>query len=1800
LETFELYLSPIDAKRFKVIVTKSPVGEGETETLLPFFEDKIDWRGTLIKTLETTAAFKLENFPQPSEQKLMVKFGILNEDKSAFHPNYLVNIGQALFRALFPSNSKVEKALIAAERITERKNTQLHIQLKFEADVVQRSRLADYPWELLHDGHKFLFERQVTISRYIAHDTVPPNLNTVQKVNVLLVSSAAFDLEQGLKRLSKKEQQAVHDGLQKASDAGLICLVELEYATVNYLRAYLTEHRGEDAPHVLHFDGHGLFGKRCLNPECQFINQGIKLQQCHKCNIQLPEPQGYLLFENDEDKLDYISAADLGNLLWQSSFGDDSNTLSGVRLVVLSACQSAMAVAGDSIFNGTAQNLISHRIPAVVAMQYSVGVKAATQFAEQFYRSLGQKDSLAVAINKGREAMRTEINQWYRPVLYLRWRDNEGGRLFTAPKPATRIGVPFQAPPLPTYYVERPEYSQELKTRLLTELEDVRTLAVTAIHGLGSVGKSTLAAALAHDEEVQKHFYDGILWATLGQQPNLLSLLSGWVQALGDYKFKATSVEAASMQLRTLLRDKAVLLVVDDAWINEDKQDNGGKFLEAFKIGGARCRMLVTTRNASIANFLSAKIYWIDVMTETQALELLTKKLEEQGKRLQEDEIKSAQTLAKAVGYLPLALELAASQVVSGTSWQDLIRDIQQEIARLRSFQDPGIIYISKDEEFKKLSLQASLNLSVKRLKERERGYFAWLGVLPEDASITPRMTATLWDMDERNARENLQYFQSQALLSTGVPLVDRTPTYRLHDLLHALARNLLIAPPKPILEGDLPGLGITLPIAHATLLKKYRKKTCKNLWHTLPNDGYIHQHLVWHLEKAQKVEEIHSLLREDSETGSNGWYEACDRLGQTANFITDVVRVWQLAEESYAKTTQPQEVIGLQCRYALILASLNSLAANLPVKLLIALVQKKVWTSEQGLAYVLQSSNPADKANLLTQLANHLPSNLKELALSKALAAARAIQDESPRAEALSALADKKPELLLEALAAAKQIQSESLRAKILSALADKKPELLPEALVAAKQIQSESLRAEALSLLADKKPELLPEALVAAKQIQSEYSRAKALSALADKLPPELLPEALVAAEQIQSEYSRYSRAQVLSALAKQRPELLPEALVAAKQIQDESLRAEALSLLAVKLPPELLPEALVAAKQIQSESLRAKALSALADKLPPELLPEALAVAKQIQDEYSRAKVLITLANQRPELLPEALAAAEQIQNEYSRAEALRALAKQRPELLPEALAAAKQIQDEFFRAQVLSALANQLPPELLPEALVAAKQIQSEYSRAQVLSALANQLPPELLPEALVAAKQIQDEYSRAEVLSALANQLSPELLQEALAAAKQIQDESFRAEVLTALANQLPKLLQEALAAAKQIQDEYSRAEVLTALADKLPPELLQEALFAAKQIQSESFRAKVLSTLANQLPPELLPQVLAAAKQIQNKYNRAEVLSALANQRPELLSEALAAVKQIQEESLRAKVLSTLGNQRPELLSEALAAAKQIQQESLRAEALSALGNQLPPKLLPEALAAAKQIQSESLRAKVLSALGNQLPPELLPEALAAAKQIQSEYSRAEVLSALGNQLPPELLPEALAAAKQIQEESLRAKVLSALANQRPELLPEALAAAKQIQSESRRAEALSALGNQLPLELLPELLAGAKQIQDESSRAKVLSALANQLPPELLPEALAAAKQIQDESRRAKALSALAIPLSRMPTDELFSCWKQILHELSLCTRQNLLRDIEKLVPVIYALGSDTAIASVNCSIQKVARWWH
>jgi len=280
----------------------------------------------------------------------------------------------------------------------------------------------------------------------------------------------------------------------------------------------------------------------------------------------------------------------------------------------------------------------------------------------------------------------------------------------------------------------------------------------------------------------------------------------------------------------------------------------------------------------------------------------------------------------------------------------------------------------------------ASFNLSLRRLPAARLKCFAWLGVLPDDVTITENLAATLWECNLTQARKTLRYLRQKALLLPGVSSTQGT-NYRLHDLLHDLARNLLQSSSKPETASQLPGLGLSIPEAHQQLLARYRQQTENGLWHTLADDGYIYNQLIWHLEKAQKIEDIHQLLQEETPEGYNGWYWQCEREGKTANFVKDISRAWTIAEGNF--TANRTESISLQCRYALIFTSLNSLASNIFPELMEALLEKKIWKPAQALAYVRQNKDSKHQIESLEKIIEYLPPSL----LPEALDATRAIE---------------------------------------------------------------------------------------------------------------------------------------------------------------------------------------------------------------------------------------------------------------------------------------------------------------------------------------------------------------------------------------------------------------------------------------------------------------------------------------------------------------------------------------------------------------------------------------------------------------------------------------------------------------------------------------------------------------------------------------------------------------------------------------------------------------------------------------
>ena len=114
----------------------------------------------------------------------------------------------------------------------------------------------------------------------------------------------------------------------------------------------------------------------------------------------------------------------------------------------------------------------------------------------------------------------------------------------------------------------------------------------------------------------QDAYFDGILWAELGEKPeNLLSIVSDLIEILSGERPGLENLNAAAAKLGEALGDRRILLIIDDAWREQD--------LRPFLQGGRNTTRLITTR---LDDILPAKAerQTVDAMAADEALSLLS------------------------------------------------------------------------------------------------------------------------------------------------------------------------------------------------------------------------------------------------------------------------------------------------------------------------------------------------------------------------------------------------------------------------------------------------------------------------------------------------------------------------------------------------------------------------------------------------------------------------------------------------------------------------------------------------------------------------------------------------------------------------------------------------------------------------------------------------------------------------------------------------------------------------------------------------------------------------------------------------------------------------------------------------------------------------------------------------------------------------------------------------------------------------------------------------------------------------
>ncbi len=487
---------------------------------------------------------------------------------------------------------------------------------------------------------------------------------------------------------------------------------------------------------------------------------------------------------------------------------------------------------------------------------------------------------------------------------------------------------------LPVNFIPRPGILLQIR-QLLTNAQKVSEQASSsgrrplALHGMPGIGKSVIARALCDDPEIQESFSDGILWVTLGQQPDIAARLREWLiilgeQALGDAPTAPLLVNA----LRRQLKSRSCLIIIDDVWSRGHA--------EAFVVGGPHCRVVFTTRDAEIGHSLGAAIIPVPLMDDEEARTLLG---EWADGRLAEVPVELTRKVAERVGHLPLALRIAGAQlrVRDPRSWLEgfAVRTLEATCG-----------------ETPRDNFKTTIELSLTPLPRETRQLYVALAIFRDEEGTPAVAVQRLWNglqqLSVDRTLTTLEDLAARALLDISDAPGPRR--IRLHDLV----RELLQEEP-----------GEQSAETHRALIHAYQQPEGGARWSDYADDGYLHQHLVFHLSAAGLHGELAALFAD------NNWLSVRGR-EHIEHGLEDLRRTWEhMAALAHTSTSVDERLQAF--RQALRCTVLAGVTGSVPRGItpteIRRAVEFSIWSPTKGLQTAFRFGDTERRVNTLLAL---------------------------------------------------------------------------------------------------------------------------------------------------------------------------------------------------------------------------------------------------------------------------------------------------------------------------------------------------------------------------------------------------------------------------------------------------------------------------------------------------------------------------------------------------------------------------------------------------------------------------------------------------------------------------------------------------------------------------------------------------------------------------------------------------------------------------------------------------------------
>ncbi|XP_049385972.1 putative disease resistance RPP13-like protein 3, partial [Solanum stenotomum] len=327
---------------------------------------------------------------------------------------------------------------------------------------------------------------------------------------------------------------------------------------------------------------------------------------------------------------------------------------------------------------------------------------------------------------------------------------------------------------------------QDVVQKLLAELLKAEPRrSIISIHGMGGLGKTTLARNLYNSPNIVSSFPTRA-WICVSQEYNTMDLLKNIIKSIqGCTKETLDLLERMTerdleIYLRDLLKKRKYLVVVDDLWQREAWES----LKRAFPDSKNGSRVIITTRKEDVAERADSRgfVHKLRFLSQEESWDLFCRKLFDVQAMTSTME-RLAKDMVDKCGGLPLAIV-----VLSG------LLSHKRGLGEWQKVKDR----LWKNIEDDSIEISYILSLSYNDLSTALKQCFLYFGIFPEDQVLEAENIIRLWmakgfiprgeERMEDVAEGFLNELIRRSLVQVARTFWEKVTECKVHDLLRDLA----------------------------------------------------------------------------------------------------------------------------------------------------------------------------------------------------------------------------------------------------------------------------------------------------------------------------------------------------------------------------------------------------------------------------------------------------------------------------------------------------------------------------------------------------------------------------------------------------------------------------------------------------------------------------------------------------------------------------------------------------------------------------------------------------------------------------------------------------------------------------------------------------------------------------------------------------------------------------------------------------------------------------------------------------